>query len=247
MLEELWRAYKFDNNLEAKDKIIIHCLPLIRKIASKLSLYLSPLYDLDDLVSVGVVGLIDAIEKYNPSKDASLKTYAFYRIRGEMLDEIRKLAWVPRSVCKKAEKLKKAYIHLEQQMMGPPSEEELARYLDISIKELRKMWIKVSNSTMVSFDGLCCDKESEDFLWEYLEDPKASSPDEKVISEETKKILAQSINSLSEQGKLVLILYYYKRMKMKEIGKIMGVTESRVSEIHSKAILHLRAKLKRAI
>lgn len=245
MLEELWGAYKLSGDRKAKDEIIRRCLPMIRAIAQRLSIYASPSHDLDDLVSAGIVGLLDAIEKFNPSKGASFKTYATYRIKGAILDEVRALDWVPRSTREKAQKLEKAYSELEQRLMKPPSEEEVADYMGISVEELRKMLLDVSGMALLTLEDILLDREEEGAIRDFVADPKAANPEDQIAFEEAKRILAQAIESLPKQEKIVLSLYYYEEMTMKEIGKVLGVSESRVSQIHSSAILRLRGKLRR--
>jgi RNA polymerase sigma factor for flagellar operon FliA len=245
MLEELWRAYKFNDDRKAKDEIIKQCLPMIRSIAQRLSIYASPSHDLDDLVSAGIIGLLDAIEKFNPSKGASFKTYATYRIKGAILDEVRALDWVPRSTREKAQRLERAYSELEQQLMRTPSEEDVAKHMGISVEELRKILLEISGMALLTLEDISTDEENEEAIKDFVADPNAANPEDQIAFEEAKKLLAQAIKSLPHQEKIVLSLYYYEEMTMKEIGKVLGVSESRVSQIHSSAILRLRGKLRR--
>jgi len=243
-LEKLWKAYKFDGDQNARDEIIKECVPLVRASANRLATFAAPSHDAEDLVSAGIIGLLDAMEKFDPTKGASFKTYAGWRIRGAILDEVRALDWVPRSVREKAKKLERVYFELEQSMLRPPSEEEIAGELGISLNELHKTLSEVSCTAMLMLDEICQDKENEDSVRHYIEDPRATSAIDKLVHEETKHILAEAIDSLPEQEKLTITLYYYEELTMKEVGKVLKVSESRICQIHSSAIIRLRSRLK---
>lgn len=243
-LEKLWKAYKFDGDQNSRDEIIRECIPLVKGSANRLATFASPSHDKEDLVSAGIIGLLDAIEKYNPTKGASFKTYAGWRIRGAILDEVRALDWVPRSVREKAKKLEKVYYELEQNMLRPPSEEEIAGNLGISLNELHKTLSEVSCTAMLMLDEICQDKENEDSVRNCIKDPKSASPIDKLVHGETKRILGEAINALPEQEKMTITLYYYEELTMKEVGKVLNVSESRICQIHSSAIIRLRSRLK---
>jgi len=244
-LEKLWKAYKFDGDQNAKDEIIKECIPLVKASANRLATYASASHDVEDLVSAGIIGLLDAVEKYNPTKGASLKTYAGWRIRGAILDEIRTLDWVPRSVREKAKKLERTYAKLEQNMLRTPSESEIAKELGISLNEFHKMLSEVSCTAMLMLNEICKDREDEDAIRNYIEDPKSANPIDKLTHEETKSILADAIGSLPEQERLTITLYYYEELTMKEVGSILSVSESRICQIHSSAIIRLRTRLQK--
>ena len=167
-------------------------------------MYASPSHDIDDLASAGIMGLLDAIEKFDPTKGASFKTYAGYRIRGAILDEIRALDWVPRSVREKSSGLEAVYRRLEQQMGEAPTEANLAEEMGIPIDELHQILIDVSCTSMLLLEEICQDKENEDAIREYIADPNAISVDEKLAYEETRDLLASAIDALPEQEKLVV-------------------------------------------
>ncbi|RKY03257.1 FliA/WhiG family RNA polymerase sigma factor [Candidatus Poribacteria bacterium] len=243
-LEDLWRAYKLEGDRKAKDEIIMRCLPMIKAIASRFAIFASPSQDVNDLISAGIIGLLDAIEKFDPSKKASFKTYATYRIKGAILDEIRALDWVPRNVREKAQILENAYAALEQKLMRPPTEEEVAEYLKISVDKLRDMLLEVQGAALLTLDDIVLDEETGESIREHVVDKNTATPEQKMAYEEAKKLLARAIEGLPEKEKLVLSLYYYEEMTMKEIGRVLGVSESRVSQIHSSAILRLKGKLK---
>ncbi len=244
MLEKLWKAYKIDGDSHAREQIIQECLPLVKAHANRLNMYVSSSHDVEDLISAGIIGLIDAIEKFDPSKGAALKTYASYRIRGAILDEIRSLDWVPRSVREKAQKLERAYAALEQQTMTPPTEEDVAEYLDVSVAVLQQMLADISSTAMLMLEDLCTSKEDEETIRYYIADPNNTSPLDKITYEETRDMLAKAIDSLPEQERLTLSLYYFDELTMKEVGTILNVSESRVCQVHSSAILRLRNRLR---
>ena len=240
MLEELWRRHKYEKDSHAREELITRCLPLVKSLAQRLSVYSSACCDTDDLVSAGIIGLIDALEKYDPNEQTSFRTYAKCRIRGAMLDEIRNSKWAPRSIQEKTRALKSIYAKLEQKLSRTPTEYELADALDMSIEQFRKMMIQIGPSAIF----LCSTKiseeeEYEEYLESHFQDFESVSPDEQVILEETASILSSAINSLPEKEALVISLYYFNEMTMKEIGKILSLTESRVCQIHSKALLKL--------
>jgi RNA polymerase sigma factor for flagellar operon FliA len=244
-MEKLWMAYKFDGDMQAKEALICECLPLVKSMARRLYMYASPSHDVDDLASAGVMGLLDAIEKFNPTKGASFKTYAGYRIRGAILDEIRALDWVPRSVREKASELEAVYTQLEQQLGEPPTESAIAKEMRISLNELHTMLAEVSCTSMLTLEELCQDKEDETTIRDYIADPNAVSADDKLTYEETRDLLAKAVDALPEQEKLVITLYYQHELTMKEAGQALAVSESRICQIHSSAIIRLRAHMKR--
>ena len=244
-MEKLWRAYKFDGDLEAKEELIRQCLPLVKSTAQRMYIYASPSHDIDDLSSAGIMGLLDAIEKFNPTKGASFKTYAGYRIRGAILDEIRALDWVPRSVREKASEMEQVYNRLEQRLGQSPTETDLAEEMGISIDELHQILLEISCTSMLVLEEMCQDKENEDAIREYIADPNQVSADEKLAYEETRNLLASAIDALPQQEKLVVTLYYYEELTMKEVGEVLGVSESRVCQIHSSAVLRLRGYIRK--
>ena len=239
MLSELWRQYKYEGDLNAKEKLIFECLPTVKSLAQRFSAYSFPCLDTDDLINVGIIGLLDALEKYSPAMEAKLKTYAKYRIRGAILDEIRSLQWTPRSVQEKIQSLKRAYTHLEQKLSRLPTEEELADTLCMDLDEFHRMMVNIGPATLLTMNWKDSDDEDSWFQESSIEDPKAINPLDHVVSEEIKSILANGINSLPECERLVITLYYYEEMTMREIGEVLSITESRVCQIHSRALLYL--------
>ncbi|MGQ9608775.1 MAG: sigma-70 family RNA polymerase sigma factor [bacterium] len=244
MLEELWRQYKYEKSNNAREKLVVRCLPLVKAMAQRLSIYTSPCCDVDDLVSCGIIGLLDALEKYDPSMYVSFRTYAKCRIRGAILDEIRKLRWAPRSIQEKIRDLRRVNEHLEQILSRTPNEEELSDALGMSLDQFRKMLVQIGPSAIFVSSSMPCNNDDEysdeSIQFESLvADPEAVNPDVQVISDETRNILAETIKSLPEKESIVISLYYYEEMTMKEIGEVLNLTESRVCQIHSKALLSL--------
>ena len=239
MLGELWRQYKHEGNAGAREELIVKCLPVVKSLAQRFATYTLPCCDTDDLVSVGIIGLLDALEKYDPVMQATFKTYAKYRIRGAILDEIRNLKWTPRSIQEKIQILRKAHNYLEQRLARPPTEEELADALGVDLNQFRKTLVQIGPSTILTL----CQNHSEDddsALQEIpIEDPNAIDSLRQLISNETRSILANTISSLPKRESIVITLYYYEEMTMREIGEILSLTESRICQIHASALLNL--------
>jgi RNA polymerase sigma factor for flagellar operon FliA len=231
------------------DKLIVEYSPLIKYIALRLAMRLPPSIELDDLISAGVIGLIDAIEKFNPDKDTQFKTYAEIRVRGAMLDELRAQDWVPRSVRQKATTVTNAYQKLEQELGRPAEDEEVADAMGMEIGEFHDFLQQSSGQPILSIEdlgGVSKDGEKRD-LMEVLAGTKETDPETLARLDEIRSIIAQAIDLLPEKERLVVSLYYYEELTMKEIGEVLGITESRVSQIHTKCVLRLRAKLRRFI
>jgi RNA polymerase sigma factor FliA len=239
MLEELWNRYKSEKDDHAKDELIAKCMPLVKYLAQKFSVYTSSCWDFDDLVSAGTIGLLDALEKYNPIEQINFGKYARRRIRGTMLDEIRNLKWAPRSIQEKITTLKNVHTRLEQILSRQPLEEELANALSMNLVQFRKMIIQIAPSAIFMQSAQNSDDGNASQFEVNCEDVNAINPMDYVISDEMKSILIEAIKSLSEKGSLVISLYYYEEMTMKEIGQVLSLTESRVCQIHAKALLNL--------
>lgn len=229
---------------QQKDALIMEYAPLIKFIAQKIAVRLPAHIELDDLISSGVIGLMDAIEKYDPKRDNKFKTYAEFRVRGAILDELRAQDWVPRSVRDKAKMLDKTIIELESALGRSVTDEEVAEKLSISMEEFYELVNQVRPVSVLSID------ESNTFsnvdkmsIFNLLESCKLNNPFNQLKVKAIKSIVTQAITDLPERQRLVLSLYYYEDMNLKEIGKILRVTESRVSQLHAQAISRLRAKL----
>jgi len=229
-----------------RDRLILEFAPLIKYIAQKIAARLPANIELDDLISSGVIGLMDAIEKYDSSRDNKFKTYAEFRIRGAILDELRAQDWVPRSVRDKAKQLERCYSKIEQQKGRQATDEEVCAELGISQDEYHDMLNQVRSVSLLSYDDISnFSKQDKRALHGYGETTsKSATPFSEVNVAHFKKMVADSINDLPEKQRLVLSLYYYEDLNLKEIGKVLEVTESRVSQLHTQAILRLKGRLR---
>lgn len=248
-VQEAWDDYKANGSKGAREQLILHYSPLVKYVAGRVAVGLPSNIDQADLVSYGIFGLIDAIDKYDQSRNIKFETYAISRIRGAIIDELRAIDWVPRSVRAKARSVEKAYTDLENRLKRPPSDAEIAQELDIEIEELNAIYTQLSTVSLIALDELMSvDGEKGDrlSLVETLEDTRAESPTEAFESEEMKNILMDSINRLPEREKIVVTLYYYEGLTLAEIGQVLGVTESRICQMHTKAVLALRGKINEA-
>ena len=230
---------------EVKDKIIVEYAPLVRFIAQKIASRLPANIELDDLISCGVIGLMDAIEKFDPSRDNKFKTYAEFRIRGSILDELRSQDWVPRSVREKTKQLEKTYAKLERDLGRPATDEEMCAELDCNMDEFHKMLNKSKSVSLLNIDdSTSFSRGDKKLMMGLLEHRRSSNPFSAVNYKRAQSIIRDGIKSLPEKQRLVLSLYYFEDLNLKEIGQVLDVTESRVSQLHTQAIMKLKAKLK---
>ena len=230
-----------------KEEIILEHNSLVRYIVNRIAVRLPSHIDLDDLHSTGVIGLMDAIDKYDPSKNCKFKTYAEFRVKGAILDQLRSLDWVPRSVRQKGRKLEQAYGEIEQRLGRTASEEEVADSLGLEMDKFHTMMNQVRGTSLVNLEevrGTNADGERTGSFSDIIEDPNAENPFDSLKQIETKNVISDTIGGLPEKERLVVSLYYYEDLNMKEIGGILGITESRVCQIHTKAMTRLRTKLK---
>lgn len=229
-----------------REKLVLEYAPLIKYIAQKIAARLPANIELDDLMSSGVIGLMDAIEKYDPTRDNKFKTYAEFRIRGAILDELRAQDWVPRSVREKAKILERCYLKLEQEKGRQATEEEVCQDLGISQNEFHDLLNQVKSVALLSYDDISSFSKSDKRALHGYGDSgvKAATPYNEVNVAALKKSLANAIKDLPEKQRLVLSLYYYEDLNLKEIGRVLDVTESRVSQLHTQAVLRLKAKLR---
>lgn len=244
---DLWKKYKEEGSMEAREQLILHYSPLVKYVAGRVSANLPSNLDQGDLVSYGVFGLIDAIEKFDHSRGIKFETYAISRIRGSIIDELRSLDWVPRSLRQRAKDVERAYLELENKYKRLPSDSEVAAALNISVKEFSDLLSDLSHSSLLALEELWSvggEKDEKVSLMETLVDSSGPDPSEAFEVGELKETLADSIGKLPEREKTVIALYYYDGLTFKEIGKILGVTESRISQLHTKAVLRLRARLR---
>ncbi|MFH9071850.1 RNA polymerase sigma factor WhiG [Streptomyces alboflavus] len=244
-LDELWRSYKTTGDGRLREQLILHYSPLVKYVAGRVSVGLPPNVEQADFVSSGVFGLIDAIEKFDIDRSIKFETYAITRIRGAMIDELRALDWIPRSVRQKARNVERAYATLEARLRRTPSEGEVAAEMGIQVEELHAVFSQLSLANVVALEELLHVGGEGDrlSLMDTLEDTAADNSVEVAEDRELRRLLARAINTLPEREKTVVTLYYYEGLTLAEIGNVLGVTESRVSQIHTKSVLQLRAKL----
>jgi RNA polymerase sigma factor for flagellar operon FliA len=244
-LGQIWHAFKGSADAEARERLIIHYAPLVKYVASRVATGLPSSVEQGDLVSYGMFGLIDALQKFEPGRGNKFETYAIPRIRGAIIDELRSMDWVPRSVRFKQREIEKALADLESMLKRQPTEKELAERLGMSLSELHEVITQISFVSVLALDetvSVGADRGEQVSLVDTLAD-KGLDPSWGVESQETRGLLAAAINSLSEREKIVVTLYYFEGLTLAEIGTILGVTESRVCQIHTKAVGSLRGQL----
>ncbi len=244
-IEQLWASYKSDATRELRDQLILHYSPLVKYVAGRVAVGLPQNVEQSDLVSYGIFGLIDAIEKFDPARGYKFETYAIARIKGAILDELRSIDWVPRSVRAKARALEKAYSALEAQLHRTPTDPELAEELDISEAQLQTTLSQISFVGLVALDEMLSvggDRGETLTLGDTIAD-SGEGPVAAYEVEEMRHILAEAINRMGERERIVLTLYYYEGLTLAEIGQVLGVTESRVCQIHTKSVLQLRSRI----
>ncbi|CRZ34536.1 RNA polymerase sigma factor for flagellar operon FliA [Herbinix hemicellulosilytica] len=239
--QKLWEEYARKKTPELREKIIIEYAGLVKLVAGRLSMYLGYNVEYDDLVGYGIFGLIDAIDKYDYTKGYKFETYASLRIRGAILDQIRKMDWIPRSIRQKQRKLENAYRSLEARYGKDVNDEEIAQELDISVEELENWQNQTKLTNIISLDEFL-EQGSESKNEQYLT-ATFDQPDKIVERQELKEILTKVLDTLTEKEKKVIILYYYEELTLKEISKILEVSESRISQLHTKALQKMRKML----
>jgi len=246
---EDWRLFKDGGDRLVRERLILHYAPLVTSVAARVGMRLPAMVEQADLVSYGMFGLIDAIEKYEPGRSVKFETYASSRIRGAIIDELRAMDWIPRSVRTKARAVDRAYAELESELHRVPTESEVASRLQIEVRELRALFTQLSTVNVAALDELLGggeDRGDRLSLLDTLGDDRTPDPETSFEAQETKFLLARAIDQLGEREKLVLVLYYYEGMTLAEIGRVLGVTESRISQMHTAAMLRLRARLTEA-
>lgn len=237
----LWEEYSKGRTSSNREKIILEYAELVKIVAGRLSMYLGYNVEYDDLVGYGIFGLIDAIDKFDYSKGVKFETYATLRIRGAILDQIRKMDWLPRTYRQKQKKIDLAYQRIESKLGRVATDEELAEELDITVKELTTWQNQTKISSLVSLDEYI--EHGSDVKVEANENSHYVQPDKRVERNELKEILIESLESLTEKEKKVIILYYYEELTLKEISLSLEVSESRVSQLHTKALQKMRNKM----
>jgi RNA polymerase sigma factor for flagellar operon FliA len=240
----LWERYRDHPDPDIRERLILHYAPLVKYVAGRVAVGMPASVDHADLVSYGIFGLLDAIEKFDVDKGFKFETYAITRIRGAIIDELRSVDWVPRSVRSKARQLEAAMQSLEARLHRSPTEEELADELGISLEELQDTLQKVSFTSVAALDeALDVGDGDRISLVDTLQDLTTVLPEESFDDLETKQLLREAITRLTEREQTVLGLYYFEGMTLAQVGDVLGVTESRICQIHTKAVLSLRTKL----
>ncbi len=245
-LRELWRRHKSQGDGRARERLVLAYSPLVKYVAGRMASGLPPHVNEADLISYGLGGLISAIERFDPSREIKFETYAITRIKGAIIDELRSIDWVPRSVRARAREIERANSKLEHRLQRAATDEELAGELGISTQELQDSLIAISHSSVAALDELWSVSDSSGdqvSLLDTLEDPGAPDPAQVLDVGDLKDRIAESIARLPEREKLVIALYYYENLTLREIGEVLGVTESRVSQLHTKAVLRLRSRM----
>lgn len=243
--DDIWILYKKNKDMKLRDFLIEKYAPLVKYVAGKVAMGKPGNIEYDDLVGFGVFGLMDAIEKFDPQKNVKFKTYAVTRIRGSIYDELRSIDWVPRSVRTKAKEVEQAIVKIEGTTGKIATDQEIADELSLDIREFYSTLTKISSTSVMSlsdpwFTGDDNDKIS---ILDTIESPSKMNPDITVERDSVKQLIVNAINELPDKEKKVLVLYYYEDLTLKEIGEVLAVTESRVSQLHTKAIIRLKAKL----
>ncbi|HEV3072249.1 MAG TPA: RNA polymerase sigma factor WhiG [Solirubrobacteraceae bacterium] len=245
-LRELWRRYKADGDPRARERLVVAYSPLVKYVAGRTAAGLPPHVEEADLVSYGLVGLISAIERFDLGREIKFETYAITRIKGAIIDELRAMDWVPRSVRARAREIERVNAKLEHRLQRAPTDQEMADELNVSVSELHDSLLAISHSSMAALDELWSVSDSSGdqvSLMDTLEDPAAPDPAKVLDVGDLKDRIADSIARLPEREKLVIALYYYENLTLREIGEVLGVTESRISQLHTKAVLRLRSRM----
>jgi RNA polymerase sigma factor for flagellar operon FliA len=238
------KDYRNTKDPQVKDKIIVEYAPLVKFIAQKIASRLPSNIELDDLISCGVIGLMDAIDKFDATRENKFKTYAEFRIRGSILDELRSQDWVPRSVRDKAKTLERAYAKLESKLGRTATEQEMCEELNCSMEEFHDLINKSKSVSLLNIDESSTFKRGDKkLLISLAEGVKGNNPFATVNYRDIQETLKEGIKTLPEKQRLVLSLYYYEDLNLKEIGEVLDVTESRVSQLHTQAILKLKGKI----
>src|SRR4051812_47688002 len=241
----LWQEYRKTGDQGIRDRLILTYAPLVKYVAGRLGSGLPAHVDEGDLVSYGLLGLIGAIERYEPERDVKFETYAIARIKGAIIDELRAMDWVPRSVRSRAREIERAIAELEAKLGVAPTDEQIAAKIGITVAELEDSLTDISRSSIAALDELWSVSGDGDqvSLLDTIEDTTGPQPATALDETEMREALADAIARLPEREKLVVTLYYYEELTLREIGEVLGVTESRVSQLHTKAVLRLKARL----
>src|SRR5215212_3998887 len=244
LLAELWANYVADRDPGLRDRLILHYAPLVKYVAGRVGSGLPAHVEQADLVTYGTFGLIDAITRFEPTREVKFESYAMARIRGAIIDELRNTDWIPRSVRMKARQFERAVADLEVKLQRTPTEEEVADVMEMDVEDVRKFLGQLSLVNVVALDELLTDDEGgSPRLGDTLQDSSALDPQAMAEHGEARQLLARAVEQLPEREKVVVSLYYFEGLTLADIGRVLGVTESRICQMHTKAVLHLRTKL----
>jgi RNA polymerase sigma factor for flagellar operon FliA len=239
----LWRRFGKQREQSLRDRLVLHYAPLVKYVAGRVGTGLPAHVEVADLIQSGIFGLVDAIEKFEPERGLKFETYAMQRIRGAILDDLRAQDWVPRSVRGRAREVERALERLGAQLRRTPTDAELADELGLSLHELRDVYAQLQLTSVVALDELAAAGRGPTPLADILEDQEALDPVALLVDQDNRRQLAQAIAHLAERDRVVVTLYYFENLTLAEIGRVLGVTESRVCQLHTRAVLRLRAKL----
>ena len=243
-LAELWDTYVAERDADLRDRLILHYAPLVKYVAGRVGSGLPSHVEQADLISYGTFGLIDAITRYEPSREVKFESYAMARIRGAIIDELRNTDWIPRSVRMKARQFQRAVAELETRLQRTPSDEEVAEEMEMDVEDVRKFLGQLSLVNVVALDELLVDDDGgSPRLVDTLQDSTALDPQAVAEHGEARQLLARAVEQLPDREKVVVSLYYFEGLTLADIGRVLGVTESRICQLHTKAVLHLRTKL----
>jgi RNA polymerase sigma factor for flagellar operon FliA len=244
LLAELWSDYVGSRDPALRDRLILHYAPLVKYVAGRVGSGLPAHVEQADLISYGTFGLIDAITRFEPTREVKFESYAMSRIRGAIIDELRNTDWIPRSVRMKARQFERTVAELESRLRRTPSDDEVAEAMDMDVEEIRKFLGQLSLVNVVALDELLTDDGGgAPRLVDTLQDSSALDPQAMAEHGEARQLLARAVEQLPEREKVVVSLYYFEGLTLADIGRVLGVTESRICQLHTKAVLHLRTKL----
>ena len=249
-MKDVWSSYKKTGDERAREQLVLAYSPLVKFVAGRMSSGLPAHIEEADLISYGLLGLIGAIERFDLDREIKFETFAVARIKGAIIDELRSLDWVPRSVRARARDVERAHAALEAELQRAPTDEEMAAKLKITVEDFQDALLEIANSSVLALDDLWTFADPEGSggqisVLDTIHDPNAVDPETEAQTSELKDRLADAIESLPERERLVVALYYYENLTLREIGEVLGVTESRVSQLHTKAVLALRSRFQR--